>query len=241
MSQLQAQRQDPYSESNLDSYSNTNLHADNFGFKWTYIDGTPGDDGKDPIEGKPAARQRKISRWIPETPISRPGTAPMKYFTQFEPAKPGPNGSIDYSDVSSPENLILTIAWEKMWRGRAEQERNQLRKEVHSMKTGNARGNAGGKGHGTTITNFPDGRVVTVTNGSENGTNHAQQPKKKKRKSYSEKPAPSKDRQLEIFKKQEARNSIIWDRNHPDKLGQYPPRDFDRVFFREPGTKRTPM
>jgi len=187
MSQLQVQRQDPYSQSNLHSQYDSNLHPENVGFKWTYMDGTEGDDGLEPIEGKAAARQRKISTWVQNTAIDRTG---KRFFKEFKLAEPGPNGSIDYAKVDK-EDMALTIAWEKMWRGRAEKERNELRKELHTMKSGNIsnkdarNGNTGAftikTGTDGAITVTPAGHATGKTGAHKKKKNHGSEEKQRKR------------------------------------------------------------
>lgn len=210
MSQLQVQRQDPYSESSLYTHHDSNLDVENVGFKWTYIDGTEGDDGLEPVEGKAAARQRKISKWVANTAIDRTG---QRFFKEFATADPGPNGGINYSNVNK-EDMALTIAWEKMWRGRAEREKNELRKEVHAMKNGNMPNKHGSAAAGGfNITTSPNG-AITVTpdkHGKQNTGAH------KKKKNHG-----SEAKQQKKYDKNVARLRKIYE----DKGTPFEPRPF---------------
>ena len=125
MSQLQAQRQDPYSESNL--------HAEHFDKRFTYVDGSPGDDGK---PENPDNNISRISRWEDNTYMDKKKD---KKFAFFPEAKAGNYpGSIDYSEVErTPGAMALTIAWEAWHRQKAERKLAKMEKKLEQMKNTN--------------------------------------------------------------------------------------------------------
>jgi hypothetical protein len=83
------------------------------------------------------------------------------------------------------EDMALMIAWEKMWKNINKRELANSKTEVKKLKEklkGMQHGNAPGQGHGSTITEYPDGRRVIVNQGYAKGTNNAQQPHTKTKK-----------------------------------------------------------
>lgn len=125
MSQLQVQRQDPHSQSNL--------HAEHFDRKWTYVDGTRGDDDATITDNDKPAGELRISEWHDGVVIDKKRKI---NFTSFKAAVRGPNGGIDYSDqdCGNTENMSKIIAWEALHRDKAERKLKKLEIKLDQVK-----------------------------------------------------------------------------------------------------------
>jgi hypothetical protein len=127
MSQLQVQHENPH--------ASTNFATAYFDRKFTYFDGTPGDDLKEAVPGERPPTQLKISTWHKGVYLNKKKTVE---FAEFTTAQAGPNGSIDYTDVEAqPGHMTRTIAWEAFHRRKAEIECRDLHKQIKQLTSCN--------------------------------------------------------------------------------------------------------
>lgn len=199
MSQLQTQRQDPYSHTISAAHSfEIDEHV---GRMWWYADGTPGEDEK---PGQDTRKMMELTTYDPTKYIDRAHKTPFKLFNN---PKSNTDGTIDYSGCTEVD-LKLMIEWEKWAKRTALRKVEQkdkkiakLQKQLEEMKHRHAPGHGNGKGESSmTTTTYPDGRV-TVTKGYGKETKAAQEPHKKKRQPKARKANPDLDKQEEIWKK----------------------------------------
>ncbi len=122
------------------------MHAEHFDKKFSYVDGTPGNDEK-PEKADQESTSTRISEWKPKTYMDK---AKLHEFEEFHTVKPGTYpGSIDYSEVEVlPGHMTRTIAWEAWHRDKAERALKKMRDKhehaasavVHTSKKNGDRG-----------------------------------------------------------------------------------------------------
>ncbi len=232
MSQLQAQRQDPYLHAT--TAANILTYDDSVGQMFWYPDGTPGDreNGKD---GEHKTANMTISEYDPTIFFDKDK---KRQFTKWkhEPRN-ADDGRIIY-DECDMQDMALMIAWEKMLKNRARRELTQskqkvvkLQKQLADMKHEHTQGHAHGKGESSmTTTTYPDGRV-TITKGYAKETKAAQEPHKKKKKPKMATVNPDDATQRAIFNKSQ---NALQERYRNRKDGKIFKRK--EFFPREPGT-----
>jgi hypothetical protein len=217
MSQLQQQRQDPYSQSNL--------HPDHFDRNWTYPDGTPGTDGIEPAAADKPARELRISHWEDGVVMDKKRD---KKFQYFKDAVRGIDGSINYDDPAcgNVENMAKIIAWEVFHRDKADRKLEILQKKLDHEKTKIA----------TQVTKHPIKNdashtelVSKLLDYMTGRTSKLPATPKNKKTPKARKPNPSVPEQREIWRKaQEKRRKAV---EGKDKI--FTPTDFVE---RTPGT-----
>ena len=202
------------------------MHAEHFDKRFSYVDGTPGDDGK-PEKADQEGTSTRISEWKPKTYMDK---AKTHEFQEFKMAKPGAYpGSIDYSEVeANPGHMARTIAWEVWHRDKAERALKKMRdKHEHAASAiVNTSKKNGGRGidKSTLLA-----KVVELITNHDGHKNTPREKTKKTRKLT--KINPDEAAQREIFDKSQRAQEERY-RNRKDGK-KFMPKDF---FPRTPGT-----